>query len=1185
MSANSEIAAKAKTEDVEVVEAVVEDKITEQDIEEAVTFWTTDCPPIELERQHPIFCRLRTYNSLYICGTDEYGTASETKALKEKITEKELCDKYNALHREIYEWFNIDFDSFGRTTTEKHTEIAQSIFWEIYNNKNVIKDEMEQLFCPTCSKFLADRFVTGGCPFCKYEDARGDQCDGCGKLMNAVELINPKCSICKEAPQVKKTNHLFLDLPKLQDEVDKYLDESFDKGIWTSNAQSISKIWIRDGLKPRCISRDLKWGVTVPLEGYRDKVFYVWYDAPIGYISITANYTDEWEKWWKNPEKVQYVEFMAKDNVPFHSIIFPCTLLATEKSWTKVNSLSATEYLNYEGKKFSKSRGVGVFGDNAKETGVPADIFRFYLLYIRPEGRDTDFQWKDFQEKNNNELLNNLGNFVNRALNFVNKYFENKIPEIILNEEDKNLLAEINKSIHNYIDSLEHLRIRDGIKWIFNISRLGNQYIQSNEPWKKLKQSDDEKKRAASVVGLAANIVYQLATLLHPYMPSISKTIQTQLNASDSILTISEKIRCNLKEGHVIGKASPLFRKIEDAEAEEWRNKYGGEKETIDISNINVEQLKEDITKQGNVVRELKTAKAEKAKIDAEVQLLKDLKKKLTLATGEELQDKGKQKKSKSKKNQLINFGEKINKKLSNEYSNTNGIFNDLVKKMNNWTLIGILRMDPNGRIQLIDQTGKINVIITSMISSRKMKSHELNDCLNHLVIINSFYCFKEIEMYSEQMNELNYSLIFSREDIIFLNDNVNKIDFSGKNLINLMFTVLRKSVVTPEIKNIEIQVLFHNTECLCKKRSDLKDCRIIVESRTYSSYLDMNQIYELSIEKDNITVACDVIGLQFRHILFIKSKKGLNIECIGETENAINSIKYIQTEHSKKCTCSYCSSSSISLRGIITAKTSKIEVNTSNRLYFLELIDEENLDTVNVQYPSCLQQNFVVGSCIDLYNLEYVRNSNRVTIQFTLDSFNYIRYYVIDVKSHKNNILKNLETSYLCKRVQFPEDRSVFKFIGCIQKVDKIRLIFNSEQVDVQVYLRLLVQDGTAYSYIDINDADHLQLILKLRDTKWKMLLEKLKYYKIIEYNGSMDSSTEALAFLSLSAFAMEGQLFTFIAKVSQSHKNSLLSLKDGTPIYLIDLPKVGFNDKSQMFTLPNLSLKCLKLYNCDDE
>ncbi|XP_073432924.1 methionine--tRNA ligase, cytoplasmic isoform X3 [Dendrobates tinctorius] len=611
------------------------------------------------------YCRLRNWNTLYVCGTDEYGTATETKAMEEGLTPQQICDKYNAVHTAIYKWFDISFDYFGRTTTAQQTTIAQDIFNRLLQRDFLLRDTVEQLRCENCQRFLADRFVEGTCPFCNYEEARGDQCDKCGKLINAVELKKPQCKVCKRSPVVKSSQHLFLDLPKLEERLEKFLEQSFSTGDWTSNARYITRSWIRDGLKPRCITRDLKWGTPVPLEGFTDKVFYVWFDAPIGYISITANYTDQWEKWWKNPQQVQLYNFMAKDNVPFHSVIFPSCLLGAEDNYTLVNHLIATEYLNYEDGKFSKSRGVGVFGDMAKDTGIPADIWRFYLLYVRPEGQDSAFSWSDLMLKNNSELLNNLGNFVNRAGMFVQKFFNGDVPKMELLAEDKRLLAQVTAELHQYNQLLEKVRIRDALRCILNISRHGNQYIQVNEPWKCIKGTPQEQTRAGTVTGLAVNMAALLSVMLQPYMPSISAVIQEQLLMPQEASVLTRDFHCILPQGHRIGAVSPLFQKLENDQVESLRKRFGGgqvkaepkapspladtDQETAKVGDPEtIKGLMQEVEKQGILVRELKGKKAEKPAIDGEVQKLLALKEKLALAEGktpEPPAQKGKKKK------------------------------------------------------------------------------------------------------------------------------------------------------------------------------------------------------------------------------------------------------------------------------------------------------------------------------------------------------------------------------------------------------------------------------------------------------------------------------------------------------------------------------------------------------------
>ncbi|XP_060077335.1 methionine--tRNA ligase, cytoplasmic-like [Ylistrum balloti] len=575
------------------------------------------------------YCRLRNYNVFYICGTDEYGTATETKAIEEGLTPQQICDKYNKIHGEIYKWFNIDFDYFGRTTTTHQTQIAQDIFWKLYNQGHILKESMEQLQCEKCNRFLADRFVEGTCPLCNFDDARGDQCDACGKLINAIELKSPKCKLCRSTPVIRSSDHLFLDLPKMESVLQKHLNDAFHKGTWTSNAKNITNSWIRDGLKPRCISRDLKWGTPVPLEGYEDKVFYVWFDAPIGYISITANYTDQWEKWWKNPDMVEMYNFLGKDNVPFHSVIFPCTLLGANDNYTIVNHMVATETL------------IMI-------------VYRFYLLYVRPETQDSSFSWDDFLLKNNSELLNNLGNFINRALMFLSNNFEGTIQEMVLADEDKQLLAQVTRELCTYIENMEQAKIRDSIRNILSISRLGNQFMQTNKPWVLVKGSDADKKRAGSVVSLAGNISCLLSVLLQPYMPAVSDTIQQQLKCPKEANVIHPEFVCHLLPGHKIGQPSPLFEKIATAKMDALKEKFAGapapEKKEPKSSKstggtavakgpcdpAEVARLTEEVAKQGSVVRDIKAKKADKSEIDAQVAKLLDLKKRLALAQGQD---------------------------------------------------------------------------------------------------------------------------------------------------------------------------------------------------------------------------------------------------------------------------------------------------------------------------------------------------------------------------------------------------------------------------------------------------------------------------------------------------------------------------------------------------------------------
>lgn len=512
------------------------------------------------------FCRSRGYETLYICGTDEYGTASETRALQEGVTPRELCDRYHKIHSEIYKWFNISFDYFGRTSTPKQTEIVQHIFNAVDKNGYITEKETEQLYCPNCKRFLADRYVTGTCPKCGFEGARGDQCDSCGSLLDPTELINPKCSVCGHTPEIRKTKNLYINLPKALPMLEKWIDKTSKEGFWAKNAIQITSSWIRDGLQERCITRDLKWGIPVPKEGYEDKVFYVWFDAPIGYISITANYTDNWEYWWRDNENTELFQFIGKDNIPFHTVIFPSSLLATGEKWTMLYHMSSTEYLNYEGGKFSKSRGIGVFGNDVEETGIPADVWRFYMFYNRPEKQDFTFTWKDLQEKVNKELIGNLSNLVNRTLTFVKRFYPEGLGEGELKED---LVAVIKEKESEITSLLERAEERDALRAIFALSDIGNKAFQDGEPWKMRTQEPEEAKKLLRTL---LYLIRDLSVMVTPYMPTTGEKILKMLSSDglkwDSVGSFNGEIK--------IADIELLFSKLEDKNIDELRERYSG---------------------------------------------------------------------------------------------------------------------------------------------------------------------------------------------------------------------------------------------------------------------------------------------------------------------------------------------------------------------------------------------------------------------------------------------------------------------------------------------------------------------------------------------------------------------------------------------------------------------------------
>jgi methionyl-tRNA synthetase len=488
------------------------------------------------------FCRLRGYETLYVCGTDEYGTATETKAQEEGKTPRELCDYYHAIHSDIYNWFGIAFDHFGRTSTQQQTEITQGMFLDLAKNGYIKEHTIEQLFCVSCNRFLADRYVRGVCPSCGYEDARGDQCEHCGKLLDPTELKNPRCSSCGKTPEIRATKHLYIDLPGILPVYEKWMKEASVSGKWARNALQMTQAWIRDGLQERAITRDLKWGIPVPRDGFENKVFYVWFDAPIGYISISKCLTDrlaaanrlpatgDWKAWWQDPANVELFQFIGKDNIPFHTVIFPSSLIGSGKDWTKLHHMSSTEYLNYEAGKFSKSKGIGVFGSDAKESGIAADVWRFYIFYNRPEKSDALFTWKDFQEKMNSELIGNLGNLVNRTLTFVARYYDGKIPEADglqssradIRAVSENLRDATAASIARVTELLEWAELRDAFREAFALSSVANKAFQDGEPWK-TRTTDPE--RAEALLRDLCYLIRDLMIFAHPYMPTFADRV------------------------------------------------------------------------------------------------------------------------------------------------------------------------------------------------------------------------------------------------------------------------------------------------------------------------------------------------------------------------------------------------------------------------------------------------------------------------------------------------------------------------------------------------------------------------------------------------------------------------------------------------------------------------------------
>jgi len=538
------------------------------------------------------FCRQRGYETLYVCGTDEYGTATETRALEEGVTPRELCDRYNAIHTEIYQWFGIAFDKFGRTSTPEHTKITQEIFRKLDEHGYIREKSSVQLFCEKDKRFLADRFVRGTCPHCGYTEARGDQCESCGKLLDPAQLIDPRCSVCDTTPVPRETRHLYIDLPAILPKLETWMDKASVEGDWAHNAIQMTKSWIRDGLHERAITRDLKWGIPVPKDGFRDKVFYVWFDAPIGYISITATLTDRWEEWWRNPEEVRLFQFIGKDNIPFHTVIFPSSLLGSGERWTMLHHMSSSEYLNYEGGQFSKSRGIGVFGNDAIDTGIPADVWRFYIFYNRPERSDVFFTWASFQEQLNSELIGNLANLVNRTLTFVYRTLDARVPAAAGTSAatgGPSFHDEVARRERAITDLLERAELRDAFREIFALSSFGNKAFQDGEPWRTIKSAPPA---AHALLRELTYLVRDLAILIRPYLPATAERIAAFLNFGwggrverGERQLVGDHFAPASGSWDLLGKwegldrirePAILFKRLEDSETEELRLRFAG---------------------------------------------------------------------------------------------------------------------------------------------------------------------------------------------------------------------------------------------------------------------------------------------------------------------------------------------------------------------------------------------------------------------------------------------------------------------------------------------------------------------------------------------------------------------------------------------------------------------------------
>lgn len=514
------------------------------------------------------YCRLKGHETLFIGGTDEYGSPTEIQAIKERCLPIEICNKYHEIHRQVYQWFNCSFDIFGRTTNQHHRSICHDIFHELSRNNYINEKSIHQLYCQDCQRFLADRYVEGQCYLCQFPEARGDQCDKCSQLLDANKLIQPKCKICHSTSiSIKETNHLFLDLKSLEHDLSEWHTEVLDG--WSNNASKTTKSWMVKGLQERCISRDLKWGINIP--GYDNKVFYVWFDAPIGYISITASLTPEWKDWWTG--ETELYQFMGKDNVPFHSLIFPGVLLGTKNKWILPKAIYTTEYLNYEGGKFSKSRNTGIFGNDVISLNLPSFVWRYYLFSIRPESSDSSFQWHEFVDRNNGELLAKFGNYCHRTLCLTKKYLSLGFNDFVKNYDE--LIKKVDEHIIKYIEYIEKGCLREALRKVIDIAVEGNVQLNKDCPWKSIKNNFQE---ASDSIFLACNLIYHLAYLAWPFVPTLSNEILKQLGCKeiDNNSKYEFAFKFVLEKNHKISNnIVPLVPLISNEEKLNYIDKFG----------------------------------------------------------------------------------------------------------------------------------------------------------------------------------------------------------------------------------------------------------------------------------------------------------------------------------------------------------------------------------------------------------------------------------------------------------------------------------------------------------------------------------------------------------------------------------------------------------------------------------
>ncbi|MEP7146966.1 MAG: methionine--tRNA ligase [bacterium] len=544
-----------------------------------------------------IYVRYRRLNDddiIFICGSDEHGTAIEMASLEEKISPQEIIDRYHFSNKKAFEDLGIDFDIYSRTSNKIHHDTSREFFQKLYDKNVLVEKTEKQLYSNQEKRFLADRYITGTCPVCGYEEARGDECPNCGSNLSPLELINPRSKITGDTPEVKESTNLYFPLGKYQEQLSNWI---LSKENWKQNVINYCKGWFNAGLRDRAITRDLDWGVKVPLDNYKGKVIYVWFEAPIGYISATKelfiqrNEPEKWKDYWQNKD-TKLIHFIGKDNIVFHAIIFPAMLIA-HGDYILPDNIPANEFLNIGGEKLSKSKGNGILAKDIVAKFSP-DVIRYTIASNLPENKDSEFTWKDLQAKNNNELAAILGNFINRTVVFAKTKFDNKIPAAV-NQ------AEIDKGILDYIKSQSELiswyydnfKFKDALTETMNCIRASNKYFNDTEPWKLFKE---DKARCAVVINTCLQISNSISILINPFLPFTSVKIIKILNVDKSNLKWSKIGEAVLKEGAELGENEILFPQIEDIqiqnEMENDNEATGNSEDTPDKNVISIEDFK-----------------------------------------------------------------------------------------------------------------------------------------------------------------------------------------------------------------------------------------------------------------------------------------------------------------------------------------------------------------------------------------------------------------------------------------------------------------------------------------------------------------------------------------------------------------------------------------------------------------